>query len=68
MRSAACLPQAMDAYEVGDVLGRGAFGVAIKVVRKVDRREFAVKQVDISAMPESEQREAKMEAPWSTLE
>jgi serine/threonine protein kinase len=51
----------MDSYEVGDVLGRGAFGAAMKVVRKVDRREFAVKKVDISAMPESEQHETKME-------
>ena len=51
----------MDDYELGEVLGRGAFGAANKVTRKSDGHVFAVKKVSIEAMPESEQKETKME-------
>ena len=51
----------MDDYESGDVLGRGAFGVAVKVTRKRDNCNFVIKKVDIGQLTEEEKKETKRE-------
>ena len=51
----------MDEYECGDVLGRGAFGAAFKVMRKRDNCNFVIKRVDIGQMSAEEKKETKRE-------
>ena len=48
----------MEDYEVVKTLGSGAFGSVNKVVRRVDRKAFAMKKVQIGRMEEREVADA----------
>mgnify|MGYP001986514846 CR=1 FL=1 len=51
----------MEDYEVVKTLGSGAFGSVNKVVRRVDRKAFAMKKVQIGRMEEREVAGVKQE-------
>eukprot|EP00240_Pyramimonas_obovata_P004454 CAMPEP_0118943496 /NCGR_PEP_ID=MMETSP1169-20130426/38427_1 /TAXON_ID=36882 /ORGANISM="Pyramimonas obovata, Strain CCMP722" /LENGTH=366 /DNA_ID=CAMNT_0006888763 /DNA_START=214 /DNA_END=1311 /DNA_ORIENTATION=- len=48
-------------YEVGKTIGQGAFGVVKLAVRKSDREQVVVKQINTVGMSEKERKEAQNE-------
>ena len=46
----------MEGFRLGDVLGRGKFGVAFKVTRLSDGAELALKKIEFESLPEVEQK------------
>eukprot|EP00928_Gymnodinium_smaydae_P035092 TRINITY_DN24758_c0_g1_i3.p1 TRINITY_DN24758_c0_g1~~TRINITY_DN24758_c0_g1_i3.p1 ORF type:complete len:863 (-),score=227.21 TRINITY_DN24758_c0_g1_i3:81-2669(-) len=48
-------------YDFGDVLGRGSFGVVVKVRRKSDNRWFVCKQIQLTGMTKKAREEANKE-------
>jgi hypothetical protein len=52
----------MDNYVRGKVLGKGSFGSAILVTSKADGKNYVIKEIDISKMPQAEREASKQEA------
>jgi hypothetical protein len=55
-------------YDVVKQLGAGAFGSVTKVVRRSDRKAFAMKTVQIGKMEEREVRRCKIDAMSSCVD
>ena len=48
----------MEKYEIGKLLGNGAFGSVNKVISKIDRKEYAMKRVNMAQLEEKEKENA----------
>jgi len=52
----------MDQYRRIKIIGKGAFGSAILVQARADpKKQFVIKEVDVSRLPAKEREEAKKE-------
>ncbi len=52
----------MENYVRGKLLGKGSFGSAVLCVSKLDGKNYVIKEVDISRMPNAEREAAEQEA------